>query len=523
MPGGGMYAFVTYGSQNVLLSANPDMTYFYKVFRKYTHYAEESFSITFDGPNELKWDQSIQIRAKLPRYTDLIRDMYFVFTLPDIYSKYVESRQPYQYNFAWAEYIGCHIIQSAAIYIGGSKIQEFDGTYIVSKANVDMTNTQFEKFKELVGQVPEMYDPANGQYTGGLSNPTVQGSYPTVYRNPNVTSQLNRPSIMGRDLYVPLPFWFSQDPSLALPLCALQLQEVQLQIVLRPLRELYTINDPSGYPVAPGYRMNATAAAYQNNVPTYIPDPTYDVSNNNFYINNFLTDIGFDLPPKNELPYNPRLYCTYVYLTDEERVVFATNELKYLIYQNNWYNFPAEYKRNFLQLEIHNPITRLLIVPRRSDSIPYRNAAYNYTNWVNPRRPPFVATPGLTTQPTNYATSGLLVPQGQKEIVRELRIICDGNELQDSRPGDYFSRVVSYKYYEGCNDVQVVPYPFSLKYSPIQPSGSINASRIKTFEVDLYPYQLPANTPYVYDITIYIESINWVVIASGTGDLKYAV
>jgi hypothetical protein len=523
MPGGGMYGFVTYGSQNVLLSANPDMTYFYKVFRKYTHYAEESFSIPFDGPNQLKWDQSLQIRAKLPRYTDLVRDMYFVFTLPDIYSKYVESRQPHQYNFSWAEYIGCHIIQSAGIYIGGQKIQEIDGTYIVSKSNLDMTNTEFEKFKELVGQVPEMYEPANGQYSGGLSSSSVQGSYPTVYRNPTVTSQLNRPSIMGRDIYVPLPFWFSQDPSLSLPLCALQLQEVELQIVLRPIRDLYTINDPSGYPVAPGYRMNASASAYQNNVPTYIPEPTFNMDTNNYFINNFLTDIDTPLPPKNELPYNPRLYCTYVYLTDEERTVFSTNELKYLIYQTNWYNFPAEFKRNFLQLEIHNPITRLLIVPRRSDSIPYRNAPYNYTNWVNPRRPPFVATPGLVPPASTYATSGLLVAQGQKEIVRELRVICDGNEIQDARPGGYFSRVVAYKYYEGGNEVQTVPYPFSLKYSPIQPSGSINASRIKTFEVDLYPYQLPTNTPYVYDVTIYVESINWVVIASGSGGLKYAV
>lgn len=518
-----MYGFVTYGSQNVLLSANPDMTYFYKVFRKYTHYAEESFSIPFDGPNELKWDQTIQIRAKLPRYTDLVRDMYFVFTLPDIYSKFVASRQPYQYNFAWAEYVGCHIIQSVAVFIGGQKVQEFDGSYIVSKANLDMSNTELAKFKDLVGQVPEMYDPASGQYTGGLSTASVQGSYPTVYKNPTVTAQLNRPSIMGRDLYIPLPFWFTQDPSLALPLCALQLQEVELQIVLRPIRELYTINDPSGYPVAPGYRMNATPADYQNNVPSYILDPVYDLSTNNFYINNFLTDIDVALPPKNELPYNPRLFCTYVYLTDEERSVFATNELKYLLYQVNWYNFPAEFKRNFLQLEIHNPITRLLIVPRRSDSAMYRNATFNYTNWVNPRRPPFVATPSGTPLINTYATSGLLVPQGQKEIVRELRVICDGNEIQDSRPGGYFSRLVPYKYYDGSNEVQVVPYPFSLNHSPTQPSGSINASRIKTFEVDLYPYQLPTNTSYVYDITIYVESINWVVIASGTGGLKYAV
>ena len=119
MPGGGLYALVTYASQNVLLSANPDMTYFYKVFRKYTHYAEESLSVPFDGPNTLKWDQTLQIRAKIPRHADLMRDMYFVFTLPDIYSKFVsvEPRKTNSYNFAWAEYIGCHIIQNIGFFI----------------------------------------------------------------------------------------------------------------------------------------------------------------------------------------------------------------------------------------------------------------------------------------------------------------------------------------------------------------------------------------------------------------------
>jgi hypothetical protein len=53
MGGGGFFCFVSYGSQNVLLSANPDITFFYKVFRKYTHFAEESFTIAVDGPNEL--------------------------------------------------------------------------------------------------------------------------------------------------------------------------------------------------------------------------------------------------------------------------------------------------------------------------------------------------------------------------------------------------------------------------------------------------------------------------------------
>lgn len=525
MPGGGFYGFVTYGAQNTLLSANPDMSYFYKVFRKYTHYFEESFTIAVDGPNELAWDRNTFIRAKIPRNADLLRDLYLIFTIPDIFSKFVDPNIRFsQYEFAWSKYLGCRLIENIAIFVGGQKIQEFDGTYMVAKANLDMDEDTRSKWEYLVGHLPDLYDPANGAYSGGLTARSIQGQYPTVFQNPTLASgaQLNRPSIFGRDIYVPLPFWFTEDPSLSLPLCALQLQEVELQITLRPIQELYTILDPSGYRVAPGYIMNAPNSNYQNGIPTYISDPQFTPITNDPRIRNFLVDIGSTTPTLDIIPYQPRVFGTYVYLSDEERAVFATTQLTYLTYQIKSYNFPSEFKRNYLQLEIHNPITRLITIPRRSDAISYRNDEFNWTNWISDIAP-FIGTPGLTPPNSTFNTSGLLVPQGQQDIIRTLSVLCDGNALQDDRTAEYFRKLVPYKYYKGKNNISAVPYPFSLKNSPVQPSGSINSSRIKNFQVDLNPYPLPPNTTYLYDITVYIESINWVVISNGTGGLKYAL
>ena len=76
MPGGGLYSLVAYGAQNVLLSGNPDFTYFYKTYKKYSHFAEESVTFSMDGPQDLSYDQPIQIRLKLQRVADLVRDMY---------------------------------------------------------------------------------------------------------------------------------------------------------------------------------------------------------------------------------------------------------------------------------------------------------------------------------------------------------------------------------------------------------------------------------------------------------------
>ena len=82
MPGGGLYSLVAYGAQNVLLSGNPDFTYFYKTYKKYAHFAEESVTFSMDGPQDLSYDQPIQVRFKIQRVADLIRDMYFLIDLP---------------------------------------------------------------------------------------------------------------------------------------------------------------------------------------------------------------------------------------------------------------------------------------------------------------------------------------------------------------------------------------------------------------------------------------------------------
>ena len=141
MPGGGLFALVAYGAQNVLLSGNPDFTYFYKTYKKYSHFAEESVSFAMDGAQDLSYNQPIQLRLKIQRIADLVRDVYFVFNLPDIYCKYIDLQQQSrsaQYNFAWVNNIGCHIIQNVAFFIGGQKIQEYDGDYMIARAQCDL-------------------------------------------------------------------------------------------------------------------------------------------------------------------------------------------------------------------------------------------------------------------------------------------------------------------------------------------------------------------------------------------------
>ena len=527
MPGGGLYALVAYGAQNVLLSGNPDFTYFYKTYKKYAHFAEESVTYSMDGPQDLSYNQPVQVRFKIQRIADLVRDMYFLFDLPDIYCKYIEdlplpNGRTSQYNFAWVQYVGCHIIQNIGFFIGGQKIQEFDGSYMITRAQSDLDTRSFQKWSRLVGNIPDIYDPANGLYGGGSTGT----GYPLVYNNngegasTTTPPNINRPSIAGRTLQVPLPFWFTESTFESLPLISLQYQECEVQITLRPINQLYRVLDSNGNQVAPGYQYNPSPVSL-------LPENVYyssvsDISD--VTITNFLTDIGTPNPLLNTWPLNPRIQLTYVYITDEERKQFASEPLQYLVRQITTYEFPGLTTRELLELNTHNPVERMIIVPRRSDSLQYRNQVANFSNWINPLKPPFLPTQGGWPPNVNLTSAtGNFVLYGQRSIVVAMAVLGDGNLLQEEKPLEYFTQVVPWKYLTGIPDPELIVYPFGLHSPTTQPDGSVNSSRIKLFQVDLQVYPLPGNSFYQYDITIYVESLNWVNIASGMGGLKYAL
>ena len=523
MPGGGLFSLVAYGGQNVLLSGNPDFTYFYKIYKKYSHFAEESVTFSMDGQQELACGLPIQVRFKIQRVADLVRDMYFTFDVPDIYSKWIdleaqnETRQS-QYEFRWARYLGCAIIQSVGFFIGGAKIQEFDGNYIIAKALADYDTDSFSKLQTLVGDVPDLTDPANGNYPPYMTSYTVptHGVYPSVV--PDISGgNINRPSIPGRTISVPIPFWFTESTFNALPLLSLQYMECEVQITLRPIEELYRIKDVSGNLVRPGF--------YQVNNIDSLNNPSYvqsaDILCNT--IGNFLTDWNVPQPLIPTWPLQPRLQMTYVYLTDEERKKFASTPLEYIVRQVTTYPFIGLSQRQFVELYTHNPINRLLIVPRRSDTIQYRNDYANFTNWINKYAP--ILPPVSPVPPFAFYTTGRVIPQsGQQDILQTLRILGDGNEIQEAKPVSYFQRNVPWKYMLGNPQSSgLLVYPFGLHTPNDQPDGSINASRIRLYQVDLDIFPLESTTNYLYDVVIYVENLNWVTISAGMGGLKYAL
>jgi Major capsid protein N-terminus/Large eukaryotic DNA virus major capsid protein len=532
MPGG-LLPLVAYGNMNQIINGNPQMTYFYKAFVRHTHFSQENITVPLDGPNELLLDAPIQLRAKIPRHGDLLSDMYLTFQLPAIYNKLWTGRGSHE--FAWIRQVGLRIIDRVGLYIGGTKVQEYSSDFLAAKYQMDLPIDTFEKWSNLIGDVPELYAPASGAY----ADPS--GGYPNVVPFPTITTQTNAPSIPRREINVPLGFFFSDSPGLALPLVGLQYHDVEVQITLRPMRQLYTILDPSGCRVQPGYRLDSPAGTniYANSwPPEYGPLP--EALNNNYQAyydvsgtpHNFYTDAGYGIPASDGFPMNPRLQCTYIYLTDNERKLFASKKLEYLVRQVQEFQFPNITTRQQLQIDAHSLVSRMFWFARRSDWS-FRNDYTNLTNWkyTDPHKRPYVRFQN-TTQ-----TSGGLITGAQRNILRTARILCGGNEIFEEKKANYFSDIVPYKSNAGggypyllgglLQPLALYPlyaYSFALSNSSAtQPSGTINTSRITKVDLEVDVEPLPADANYSYDFSVYVESLNFLEIQSGMGGMRYAI
>lgn len=196
------------------------MTWFYKAFVRHTHFSQEPILFPMEGPSQLLLDSPILLKAKIPRSGDLLSDLVLRCTLPDIFSKayitYDEQQNPVlertPQEFAWIRQIGARMIDRVTFTIGGTKVQEFTGDWIAARALLDQTQSEYQKWRVMVGDVPELFDPANGMY----ADPA--GGYPNVVAWTTQTTQTNAPSIPGRVLRIPLGLWFSDYIANSLPL-----------------------------------------------------------------------------------------------------------------------------------------------------------------------------------------------------------------------------------------------------------------------------------------------------------------
>jgi len=166
--GGGLMQLVAYGSQDVYLTGNPQITFWKVVYRRHTNFALESVEQTFNGTTS----SGSNAVATISRNGDLIHKCYLVFdnatvsTIKDAHN----------------------LIESVELEIGGQQIDKQYGDWMTLWNELSLSEDKQDGYKSMVK---------------GTSSEKV---------------------------YVPLQFYFCTNPGLALPLIALQYHEVRIKV-----------------------------------------------------------------------------------------------------------------------------------------------------------------------------------------------------------------------------------------------------------------------------------------------------
>jgi hypothetical protein len=462
---GGLIQLSQVGAQNEYINGNPSMTHFRAVYRKHTNFAMEHIRMGFTSSNlSLSPTTPRTLSCRIDRYAQILHDIYLVFTLPDIWSPLVNTSgtSAVGYEFQWIKNIGYNLIEQMDITINGQAIQTLRGEWLKFYSYMTHDKNKRRIVDEMVGNVPELYDPANSY---GRIN-----QYPHAVRPVNTPSvfpqtKVPEPSIRSRQLIIPLHFWFCENPGLVLPLVALQNSEIYVNITLRPLSEIYTIIDPTtGTRVRP------------NTFPLsmFLSPPLTTGLPSNPALTNFFPD--------------PYIEGNFIFMEEEEMTQVALSDQVFLIRNNVYVPKEGNYgPNNDIVLPSHNLTARVVYACQRSDKA-LNNDWDNYTNWDNPDVAPFTAV-STDKQLAMYSS-------GQQQIasvyprdpIVDGTIFLNGKERFATKRSPFFNLLQMYKHSTGSTP-DILPgvsmYSFGLYNDVYQPSGALNASMFDKFVLRL--------------------------------------
>jgi hypothetical protein len=277
--GGGLLQLVAYGAQDAYISGNPQITFFKSLYKRHTNFAMEAFRVNFNG--QAAW--GVKNSAVLGRHADLMGATYLEVVLAEgTYNNDVGR-------------IGFNLLRHVELEIGGQLIDRLYGEFIHLWSEMTLPYDKRAELDMMVGGGTS----AGSQVMGGL-------------RSCNLGS--GRPSIPNNVLYIPLPFFYTKNPGVALPLIALQYHEVRINVLWNDVEFI--------------------AGNFRDSVPA---------------------------------PLEAALYVDYIYLDTEERRRMAQQSHEYLIEQTQFNEDKgvSSYS-NRIDLTFNHPVKELIWVVQPS-------------------------------------------------------------------------------------------------------------------------------------------------------------
>jgi hypothetical protein len=304
-------------------------------------------------------------------------------------------------------------------------------------------------------------DRQNGEWMEIWSNYTTTMDKQTAFYNMiGKVDGFSPPTLFGPlKLYIPLRFWFCKNPGMALPLLALQYHPVRINLTLRPLSQL-------------------------------------------FFSQGLTTPLCTTLEPNPFSITDLMLWGDYVYLDVEERRRFVSSTHEYLIEQIQYTSLipisPGA-STGILPLEFNHPIRELFWYIQRDDMTRYH-------------------------EHFNYSSLGTFEVGKRKDILSNAVLQLDGFDRFQVRDAGYFRLVQPWQYHTVVPEESFLySYSFALRPEDIQPSGSMNASRMDSIKLQITLDPTLVNTLGTLHTRVYAINHNVFRIADGFGGVLFTI
>ena len=554
------------GKENSYLTQNPQISFFKQVYMKYSNFAMQTINLQFDFMGEVSYDKTTKIKLKLDKNGDLINTMFLELNMPPI-NHYNDSKN---YKIHWANNLGNIIVKNARVIVGGNVVEEYDSEFMYIYNNLSNSPDRRNKENDLLSKEDLNYNINLSQSKQSMDTAT----YLETFEN-------NIPDIKGKNIRVPLPFWFHRNIGASLPISNLLYHDAIVEIEIRPLKELLNYYD--NYEIT----VQTEKIAIHQIKSISIPDNQDNIISHEKILSYF---------PNNSININPILNVDYIFLDKQMRTNFHTNTLQYIVEPVTKLELFNKTGKIDIRDEPtdsmpHHPCKEIYIAPRRNDVANTNNwlkftnddndiknhnrekhqtyfyeiarskydaDAPNYSNYTSPIHYLYNFTDSANSHQidqTSYTiddndkltlnnidellTNWLYrdyknIPSINmtnykfftSDIINNISIDFDEANRLSKKNFDYFNKIQPIlhhnNYIEG-----VCSYSFSLNPDTYQPSGSCNLSKIKNirFEIDLknITEDLSKTENYKYDLNIYMKYYNVLQIKSGMAELLFKI
>jgi len=419
------------GPQEKFFTLDPDYSHFLESFKKHTNFSNEY--VDLDPENEADFGSTVKF--KIPQNQgDLLKTLSLKVTLPSITTSGV----------CYQESAGHALIEHVDLIIGGKVIQRLTSDWLQIYSEHFVTQTKQIALEELIGKFPERTAHRR------VSNRLI------VARNALGNTQ-------DISFFVDLPFYFYNHPELAIPLCAINRQEVEVEFKLRTAQEIVI-------------QTNGNKA-----------------------------DISQETPKIKDF----QLCAEVVHVDCEERIKMQKSRRDYLItqIQQNVFDIASGVNTGQFKLDFVNPVKELYFVIQRQGSV-----GTDEFEFVTP-----FDYDGILEETGNKYILW--------ENLDHLTLTLDGQEIITKDTGTMtFLKAVQAAIHHSKTQLirRFYSYSFALQPEEWYPTGQNNFSLVKEQILNL---SLNPCTGYSRQVRVYAVNYNILRVGEGTAktifDLKY--